>query len=942
MTRPTPILRLALVGRVLVLAADAARAADLHALRAQRRAAVRTAALAADKAAGGVPFGLLVIPVDFSDARLPAGWQPGAVLGPRLEGDGATLDHYFAVASGGACDLKVVLAPLVSLPGARRDYSDLGYNGFTRTRRLATEAITAVRDLGFPLRRADNDGPDGVAGTADDDGVVDGVLILHAGVGLENDLENGLIQPLQYYLDPGVAQDGVTASFYAVAAMQSGLGIWAHETAHLMGLEERYDLRYSASGASELHSRGGLGRFSLMAAGAWGTGGGDGPALPDAYSRAQLGWCGVVDLPLSGPEQALLAPVVDDGIVHRVWTEGRPVGEYYLLEVRAPRDGFDAAVPAGGLVISHVDESVAEGAWAVGDAHLRVRLVEADGDDGLADGRDEGSAADIFPGTTGADAFGPGTLPSSDGYRGPSQVAITGIAPGATGVAYAVRATDGLATRVALNFSAGSPRLDLRIIATGDPFTRPTVTVAAAYPPLGAWAAGGTSVDLELGQVEPGTWAPLINPAWVPDPGLPAGAATRFLVTVADGAWTADPVSRSWVWVETGDVLDFAASWPGAWTIDRPEDDTGTTWHRWDDRSAAVPTVGGHVLACTATEDSTGAAWPVAHYDNNAHATLTSGPLPAGVTGVRLVHACVTEQLTPGVFMDGGTAAWVGPDGAVVAAEPVDGWPGRVDPQSLAALHGRGAWGGPGLLAANLTPAWRMDVLPVPAGQGPWRLQLEFASNTRGWDYRGWIIAEAAPLTGELPTAAVPIAWDGARLTWTWPALPSGPATFHVERADGDDWPLVLAVTPVDEGGGTFRLEAATLLPLLEGPARTRHALRVSGPWGDAADAVLASLPVIVFADGGDGAPITFSLPWPNPAVDAVNVLVGVPDGAAAVLRVFDLAGRLVHTERLAAGETLVRWDGADDRGRRVAAGTYILQLDGPDGRREHKVVLLH
>jgi len=71
-------------------------------------------------------------------------------------------------------------------------------------------------------------------------------------------------------------------------------------------------------------------------------------------------------------------------------------------------------------------------------------------------------------------------------------------------------------------------------------------------------------------------------------------------------------------------------------------------------------------------------------------------------------------------------------------------------------------------------------------------------------------------------------------------------------------------------------------------------------------------------------------------------VLVGVPDGAAAVLRVFDLAGRLVHTERLAAGETLVRWDGADDQGRRVAAGTYILQLDGPDGRREHKVVLLH
>ena len=944
-------LRLAAVLALCAVLMGTAAAADLADERAERRARVRAAVQAADKTGGGAPFGLLVIPVDFADARLPAGWQAPVELGPRLEGPGQTLANYFAVASGGACDLRVTLAPLVPLPGTRRDYSDVGYNGFTRTRRLATEALTAVRDLGLEFRRLDNDGPDGRAGTADDDGQVDGVLILHAGIGQENDVVNGLIQPLQFFLEEPVVQDGIAAGFYAVAAQRSGLGIWAHETAHLLGLEERYDLRYAAAGASEVHARGGLGRFSLMAAGAWGTGGGHDPALPDAFSCLQLGWYRGVDLPPEGTVDTVLTAAVHGRQVHRVWTHGSPGDEYFLLEVRQPVDGFDAAVPAGELLIYHVDESVPETAWStVGGVHLRVQLVEADGDHSLRDGLDEGSAADLFPGTTGAVAFAPGTTPGSAGYRGPSAVTIAGITrlatDGGPAVGYAVAASAGPALRVALGFDGTDPaRLALSVSSVGAPVGEVSATVAAADPPLGAFVGGGTQQDLVLTESSPGRWTPAAPVYWQEDPGLPADAATRFVVTVTADGWTGPPQSRTWPWQADAEVLDFTGPWPGSWTIAQPDGDTRTTWHRWDDRSPLVP-AGRFVLACTATADADGASWPDVAYDNGAHTTLTSAPLGPGLGGVRLVHTWDTELLTGTMFMDGCAAVWVGPDGVERQARPLDPWPGRVDGQSLAALHGRAAWGGPGDLGADGQPLWRTDLLPLPPpadGPGPWRLRLVFASNTRDWDHRGWQIAALESVAGELPASALPIAWNAAGLAWTWPGIPAGEARFTVQQLQESGWADLLARTFLPPfGDGRFSIPADEVLAALPERARTRAELRVVGPAAHEGPVLLASGSVVVFPDGGDGATISFSAPWPNPASDGVRFLVTVAPGAAARLRIYDVAGRLAASYDYPPGEHLARWDGSGPGGRRVAAGTYFLRLEGSNGVQTHKVVLLH
>ena len=519
-------------------------------------------------------------------------------------------------------------------------------------------------------------------------------------------------------------------------------------------------------------------------------------------------------------------------------------------------------------------------------------------------------------------------------------------ADGVPAIGYAVAASAGPAVRIALGFAGSDPaRLDLTVSSVGVPLGAVSATVAAADPPLGSFVGGGTSQVLDLSESAPGRWTPSVPVHWQGDPDLPADAATRFVVTVTADGWTAPPQSRTWTWQADAAALDFAGAWPGNWTIAQPDGDTRTTWHRWDDRSPLVP-AGGFVLACAATADADGSAWPEVAYDNGAHTTLTSAPLGPGLTGVRLVHAWDTELLTGAVFMDGCATVWVGPDGGEQPARPSDSWPGRVDGQSLAALHGRAAWGGAGDLGAAGRPVWRTDLLPLPApadGPGPWRLRLVFASNTRDWDHRGWQIAALEPVAGDLPASALPIAWDAAGLAWTWPRIPTGEALFTVQRLEESGWVELLSRSFLPPfGDAQFSIPADEVLAALPARARTRSELRVIGPADHDGAALLASGSVVVFPDGGDGATISFSAPWPNPAGDGVRFLVTVAPGAAARLGIYDVAGRLAASYDYPPGEHLARWDGSGPDGRRVAAGTYILRLEGSNGIQTHKVVLLH
>ncbi len=948
--------RLASLGAVLacLLATAApapARAATpdevvLHAWRAERRDAFRTRSLAAaaknlaDPQAAPAHVGLLVSPVDFADHRLPAGWDP-ATLAPRLGADeGQSLRRYFTVASAGRCALSPVIAPLVHLPGVARDYSDIDLNGFTRSRRLAREALTAVATAGFDLRLADDDGPDGRPGTADDDGQVDGVLILHAEQGQENNAADGVVQALQYFLDPPVAADGVSAVAYAVASLDSGPGIWAHETAHLLGLEDRYDPLLppdsGAGGGGDLAGAGGLGVFSLMAAGARGTGGGWNPSLPDAYSRALLGWCDIATIessPAGGDTLRARAAVA-----HRVWTRGEGGAEFLLLEARDPAAvaPFDAAVPAG-LVVLHVDEDVPEGSWSEDGFqqwHLRAHVVEADADGDLRHGRDVGGPGDVFPGTGGVTALTPATNPSSDGYAGPSGISVTGIAAVAGGFVHHTASASLPWLSFDVSFGDGPMReVSFAARVHGGAATHLTLHMEAIGSRVwGAFDNDALTVDVALAAGFDGLWRPVGGLVWNSQVGLPPDAWTTFRYTVTGDGVTALTDERPWMWSWTYLTLDFDQSWPGAWVAEQPAG-PGTSWRRWTGVDSPAPD-GSPVLVCTG-DNAVPTEWPAVTYSNGGRATLTSGPLSQETAGVRILHWVDVETLPDGTPMDGATTVWVGPDGAEVPAEPLHGWPARVDATSGSALHDRGAYGGtPGEFVAGDRPLWRTDILPVPAhGTGPWRLRFEFAANDL-WRGRGWVIGRCEALRAPLATSDENPHWNaGLNWDWTWASGVAAPR-FDIQARTLPDstWATVLA-----EVSGP--VPAARLMTLLVGAPGTRHELRVVGPtlWG-----TLALSPVAVYADGGATDGGALGRPWPNPAAGVLRFTLQVPAGREAVLRIFDLAGRLVHARAVSPGTQFTQWDGRDVDGRRLPSGTYFMKLDGAGAPVTRKVVLTH
>jgi len=922
----------------LIQLAGVADAGDdgLRLLRSQRRAAVKAASITAEAAGEAAPFGLLVIPVDFADARLPAGWEPGAAIGSRLSDstDPSALISYFTEASGGRTRLEILLAPLVNLPGERRDYSDIDLNLFTRTRRMATEAAAAVAATGVDFRLVDLDGPDGLPGSGDDDGEIDGVLILHAAPGLENDPENGMVVPLAYYLDEPVVQRGVAARSYAVASLQSELGIWAHETGHLMGLEDRYDPFLPSSGA-ELSGRGGLGIFSLMAAGAWGVADAVSPALPDAYSCVQLGWLDVADWPGSA-EPLPMAPSSESRRAWRVWLPGTSGNEYFLLEVRGGAERYDPLLAEPRLLVYHVDESVPEGSvssFYADASHLRVRLVEADGDGALAAGENLGVIADLFPGSGSTASWTPDSVPSTDGYEGPTGISFTAISVDAGGVVL----TGGLPRETAFNTTLGFISGDDTVLAleVRELGSTPLIVRArvAALSTVNGDFAGGGPVDLELNRSSAGIWRPALPVVWEPAAGISAGAATDFSIAlIVDGLEMPADVHR-WIWLDQVDPLDPATTWPQDWDVIQAGS-SGTSWHLWTVADSPV-------FVCTDDEASTPGAVSSPTYSNGADVILRSPSFSPGGRVLQLIHRIRVEQWTPGAGPDAAVVEIEDASGTVSPLHPRGGYPQAVDPGSLGALHGRGAFIGG--YEGDAGP-WRLDYFDLPADAAPVRLRLRFASDPIWRDF-GWSIGDLSLVAPAAAADGFTAAWfdpsDSAAgfLVWDWPL--GGDADFAVDLSDdqGQEWAEAWSGepgVPLEQSG--YSLDLAVLEPNPYPASRRLLRVRALDPaWGQ-----IACRPVAWHPDGGVGIVRVMGMPWPNPARPETRVLLDLPDsGGGGSLSLIDLRGRRLRRWKVPPGTSLQIWDGTDSGNRALAAGVYLLLLEANGSISSRKVVLV-
>jgi M6 family metalloprotease-like protein len=388
-----------------------AKAERVRRTRAELRAQGRLdgadpAELAAQGAALSGTLRIPVIPVRYSDVAAPFGIE---VLAERLfgpsRGDTVSFSEYWREVSGGLLAVEGAVTPWVKLKRPARHYlpaERYSWASFGRVAQFRIEAIRAA-DEWTDFGQFDNDGPDGIPNSGDDDGFVDFVALVYA-TDCKGDWRNGAIWPHRGAMEPIETNDPAAgggrikiADYVILPATETGtcdplhIGVLAHETGHALGLPDLYDYDGSSQG---------IGAWGLMGTGSHNER--HSPSHLSAWSKEQLGWVRVEWL--KEPRDLLeIRPVQESRTVYRYDIPGT-TNQYLLFENRQ-RQGSDRGLPGSGLLVWEIDEDRGEmGAWNTDEEHPAVGLVEADGRRDLRRGRPAGPG-DPFPGFTRQDVF---------------------------------------------------------------------------------------------------------------------------------------------------------------------------------------------------------------------------------------------------------------------------------------------------------------------------------------------------------------------------------------------------------------------------------------------------------------------------------------------------------------------------------------------------------
>jgi M6 family metalloprotease-like protein len=293
----------------------------------------------------------------------------------------------------------------------------------------------------------DNDGPDGVPNSGDDDGYVDFVAFLQperdgACSGSPNIWAHRFVvrawnggspyvtrspwagHPGQFLkVDDYIIQSAVGGSSACDPAAMMPIGTIAHETGHVFGLPDLYDTGLTSSEVTQ-----GIGEWGLMGSGSYAR-----PYSPsrfEAWSLVELGWV-VVDTLTSGRD-IQLGPVASSDTVLYLPIPG--TDEFYLLENRQAQESdtaqmdpaFGTRRKAPGLLVWHIDQGqidqhgfTVDNRVNAGSVH-GVALEQADGLNDLRrpGGLNRGDIGDSYPGATGNTSLCRTTAPAARDNQG--------------------------------------------------------------------------------------------------------------------------------------------------------------------------------------------------------------------------------------------------------------------------------------------------------------------------------------------------------------------------------------------------------------------------------------------------------------------------------------------------------------------------------------------
>ena len=404
-----------------------------------------------------------VVPITFPDVAPPFGSNQYQDLffSPLAVGRAWSVRTYYAAASRGNVSLDGHVFGWITTANPAAYYED-GCNGIgvlascpshttSRMGELLLGALDAISNspgADTVWSRYDNDGPDGIPNSGDDDGVIDVVAFLQpsidgacgspgiwshrATIALWNNGQpyvtktprrdaSGRAIPGQFLtVNSYTIQSAVGGDQACTAGQIMPIGTVTHETGHAFGLPDLYDT--DANSGTQ-----GAGEWSLMSSGTYAR-----PYSPssfDPWSLAQLGWVNV-DTLVSGVTRTI-APVQTSNTVYLARTGS---SLYFLLENRGAL-GTDTAQmnPAWirakkpGLLIWQIDDDrIAQGAPPLNRVNTSTRqgvaLIQADGLNQLRTpfGGNRGDLGDSYPGSTGNPDFGLATLPAAVAWDGAS------------------------------------------------------------------------------------------------------------------------------------------------------------------------------------------------------------------------------------------------------------------------------------------------------------------------------------------------------------------------------------------------------------------------------------------------------------------------------------------------------------------------------------------
>ena len=147
--------------------------------KAQRRLAAASPEGAVSGTAVSGTVRVPVVPIFFTPATLPAPPTPAVIDGILFSNGAGTVTDYYDEISYGLLDLTGDVFPYTTVPNSDAYYANgvSGIGAGNRCWQLLFDTLS-VADGTIDVSPYDNDGPDGVPNSGDDDGVVDLVAFL--------------------------------------------------------------------------------------------------------------------------------------------------------------------------------------------------------------------------------------------------------------------------------------------------------------------------------------------------------------------------------------------------------------------------------------------------------------------------------------------------------------------------------------------------------------------------------------------------------------------------------------------------------------------------------------------------------------------------------------------------------------------------------------------